>query len=87
VVKILKRNIICKRLEFRSEDIGDKPMNVVRSFSHALLRDVHRGLGNIEDSDVLRSASDEVVGPRGFAAAYINNGGRKTCARSLNEAF
>jgi len=49
-------NIVCKRLEFRSEDIGNKPMNVVRSFSHALFRDVDRGLGNIEDSDFLISA-------------------------------
>ena len=49
-------NIVCKRLEFRSEDIGNKPMNVVRSFSHSLLRDVDRGLRNIEDGDVLISA-------------------------------
>src|SRR5882757_3270425 len=77
-------NIVSKRLEFRIEDIGNKPMNVVRSFSHALFRDIDRCLGNIEDSDVLISARDEVVGQSGFAAAYINNEGRKTRAGSFN---
>jgi hypothetical protein len=48
-------NIVGKRFEFHSEDIGNKPMNVGRSFSHALFRDVDRGLGNIEDGDVLIS--------------------------------
>src|SRR5882724_9551308 len=46
-------NIVCKRLEFHSEDIGNKPTNVIRTFSHALLRDVDRSLRNIEDGDVL----------------------------------
>ena len=40
-------DIVGKRLEFHSEDIGNKPMNVVRSFARALLRDVDRGPGNI----------------------------------------
>src|SRR5216683_1735105 len=78
-------NIVCKRLEFGSEDIGNDPLDVVGGFSHPLLRDVDCGLRNIEHGDVLISAFDKIVGQSGFAAAYINDGGRKTRAGSLNE--
>ncbi len=78
-------NIVCKRLEFGSEDIGNQPLEVVASFSHSQLRDVDRGFRNIEDSDVLISAGHKVVGQRGFAAPDVNDGRRKTRASSLNE--
>src|SRR5271168_4318499 len=42
-------NIVCKRREFGSEDIGNQPLDMVASFSHSLLRDVDRGFRNIED--------------------------------------
>jgi hypothetical protein len=59
-------------------------MNVLGSFSHALFRDVDRSFRNIEDGDVLISARDKIVGQRGFAAAYVNDGGRKTRSGSLD---
>ncbi len=71
-------NIVGTGLQFGGEDVGHTPMNVVGSFSHALFRDVDRSLGNIEYGDVLVSARDKIVGQRGFAAAYINDGRRKT---------
>jgi hypothetical protein len=52
-------NIVGMGLQFRGEDVGHKPMNVLGSFSHALFRDVDRGLRNIEYGDVLISAPRE----------------------------
>jgi len=78
-------NIVGTGLQFGGEDVGHKPMNVLGRFSHALFRDVDRSLGNIEYGDVLISTRDKIVGQRGFAATYINDGGRKTGSGSLDK--
>jgi hypothetical protein len=52
--------------------VADDPTDMLRHGSESLLSHVNRGLGNIEDREVVIAAGQEVVDERGFAAADVD---------------
>ena len=59
--------------ELNLGDIADEPRYMLCGSPQSLLRRVNRGFGNVQDSDVMVAAREEIVDERGFAPSDVNN--------------
>lgn len=71
--------------EVKRGDVADEPTNLPGVRRQSLPSYIDRGLGNIQDRDVLVAAREKIVDERGFASTDINNCRRWAVRRSFDE--